>query len=111
MLKKPSLDWLIKGKREGFYSLCVPLKAPLFGSDEERVHRISVVFSCLNFATSPVVPLFSKMHIFCIAKKFFFTYFVTFFMSRAAKRIGTVMIVIDKVTLGSGEFEIRAVLT
>ena len=32
-------------------------------------------------------------------------------MSRAAERIGTVMIVVDKVTLGSGEFEIRAVLT
>ena len=110
MLKEPSLNGLIEGKREGFYSLCIPLKTPLFGSDEKRVHRISVVFSCLNFAASPVVSLFSKLGVLFIVEKIFVTYFITFFMSRTAESIGAVMIVIDKVSLGSGEFEICAIL-
>ena len=110
MLKEPCLDGLVEGKGEGFYSLCIPLKTPLFGSDEKRVHRISVVFSCLNFAASPVVSLFSKLGVLFIVEKFFVTYFITFFMSRTAESIGAVMVVIDEVAFGSGEFKIRAVL-
>ena len=110
MLKEPSLDRFIEGKREGFYSLCIPLKAPLFRPNEKWVHRVPVVFSCLNFTTSPVVPLFSKMGIFCIVKKMFVTYFITLFMSRTTESIGAVMVVIDEVAFGSGEFQSRAVL-
>ena len=50
------------------------------------------------------------MGIFCIVKKMFVTYFITLFMSRTTESIGAVMVVIDEVAFGSGEFKIRAVL-
>ena len=111
MLKNPSLNRFIESKGEGFYSLCVALKAALLGSNEEWIHRIAIVFSGLDLATGPVVPLFSKIGILCIAEEVFFTYFITVLMSSAAEGIGAVMIVVDEIAFGSGKFEVGAVLT
>ena len=111
MLKNPSLNRFIESKREGFYSLCVALKAALLRSNEEWVHRIAIVFPSLDLAAGPVVPLFSEIGVICTTEEMFFTYFVTVLMSSTAEGIGAVMIVVDKIAFGSGEFEVGAVLT
>ena len=111
MLKNPSLDRFIEGKREGFYSLCVTLKAALLGSNEEWIHRIAIVFPSLDLTAGPFVPLFSKVSIFGIVEEIFFTYFITVLMSSAANSIGAVMIVVDEIAFGPGKFEVSAVLT
>ena len=111
MLKEPSLDRFIEGKREGFYSLCVTLKAALLGSNEEWVHRIPIILPGLDFTAGPVVPLFSKMSILGIVEEIFFTYFITILMPSTTKSIGAVMIVVDKIAFGSGKLIVSAVLT
>ena len=111
MLKNPSLNRLIESKREGFYSLRVTLKAALLRSNEEWVHRVAIVFSGLDLAAGPVMSLFSQIGIFCIAEEIFFAYFIAVLVSSAAEGVGAVMIVVDEVAFGSGEFEVGAVLT
>ena len=110
VLEEPSLDWFIECKREGLYSLCVSLQIPLSRPNEEWVHRVSVIFSCLDFTACPIMPLFPKIDIFCITKEIFLTYFVTVCMSSTTKSIGAIMIVIDEVAFGSGKFKVSAVL-
>ena len=111
MLKNPSLDRFIESKGEGFYSLCIALKAALLRSNEEWIHRVAVVFSGLDLAAGPVVSLFSKIGILCITEEVFFAYFIAVLMSSAAEGIGAVMIVVDEIAFGSGKFEVGAVLT
>ena len=41
----------------------------------------------------------------------FFTYAIAFFMTGAAEGVGAVMIVVDEVAFGAGEFEVGAILT
>ena len=111
MLKNPSLDRFIESKGEGFYSLCIALKAALLRSNEEWIHRVVIVFSGLDLAAGPVVSLLSEIGVLCTTEEIFFAYFVTVLMSSTAEGIGAVMIVVDKIAFGSGEFEVGAVLT
>ena len=111
MLKDPPLDRFIESNGKCFYSLCVALKTTLLGPNEEWIHRIMVVFSSLDMAAGPVVSLLSKINVFCPTEEIFFAYVVTIFMPGTAEGIGTVMIVVDKIAFGPGEFEVGAVLT
>ena len=43
-------------------------------------------------------------------EEIFFTYAVTFFMAGAAEGVGAVMVVVNEVAFGAGEFEISTVL-
>ena len=111
MLKDPSLDRFIESKGKSFYSLCIALKAALLRSNEEWIHRVAIVFSGLDLAAGPVVSLFSKIGVLCPIAEIFVAYSVTVLMSSTAEGIGTVMIVVDKMAFGPGEFEVGAVLT
>ncbi len=111
MLKNPSLNRFSESKREGFYSLCVALKTALLGSNEEWVHRISIIFPGLDLAAGPVMPLFSKVGIFSIVEEILFAYFITVLVFSAAEGIGAVVIVVDEIAFGSGKFKVGAVLT
>ena len=72
---------------------------------------MSIVFPGLDFAAGPVVPLFTEMGIFCIAKEMFFTYLIAVLVSSTAEGVSAIMIVVDKVAFGPGKFEISAILT
>ena len=50
------------------------------------------------------------MGIFCITKKMFFTYLITVCMSCTTEGIGAVVVVVDEVAFGSGEFKVGAIL-
>ena len=70
-----------------------------------------VVLACLDLAASPIVSLFSQVDVICPLREIFLTYFVTIFVPSAAEGICTVMVIVNKVASGPGEFEVSAVLT
>ena len=111
MLEDPTLDRFIESDGKSFNSLCVTLKAALLRPNKEWIRWVMVVVSCLDLAAGPVVSLLSKVSVFCPSKHIFFAYSVTVTMSSAAEGICTVMVVVDKIAFGPGEFEVGAVLT
>ena len=73
--------------------------------------RISFVFTSLDYRAAIPVSLLAKCNVLRRCKEMFFTYAIAFFMTGAAEGVGAVMIVVDEVAFGSGEFEVGAVLT
>ena len=54
--------------------------------------------------------LFAKCNFLGRCKEMLFTYAIAFFMAGAAEGVGAVMVVVNEVAFGAGEFEISAVL-
>ena len=69
-----------------------------------------VVLACLDLATSPIMSLFTKVSVIRPLKERFFTYFVTVFVPCTAEGTCAVMVIVDEVASGPGEFEVGAVL-
>ena len=54
--------------------------------------------------------LFAECNVLRGREEVFFAYAVTLFMASAAEGVGAVVVVVDEVAFGAGEFEIGAVL-
>ena len=54
--------------------------------------------------------LFAECNVLRGREEVFFAYAVTLFMASAAEGVGAVVVVVDEVAFGTGEFEVGAVL-
>ena len=69
-----------------------------------------LIFSGLYNTTAVPVTLFTHVHVIRF-KKLSFTYFITFLKRCTTECICTIVIVIDKIALGTCELEVSAILT